>query len=248
MPTFLYNSFLSFCFLDWYFKSIFILSCPITQPQKSRCCDTVVVSLSCFSCSTLPHPLPPVFSLNAISVLAHVAGTKGLLTLLMYINPCKTLCCFTNKTKQKKIKDDPCIKHILSQYFGSQCSVLAKLLLLLLWNLLLPQQPWINFRPSGISIWVIHGNVWALNLGWHSFLYFQLYPDWSLEIVKKWETDHPELNFILSFPVLSLPGFILKGRDLYSLLHFKEQWMKCSFIADFLNVWKTLIFCIFSMH
>lgn len=155
---------------------------------------------------------------------------------------------FYKQNKTKKIKDDPCIKHILSQYFGSQCSVLAKLLLLLLWNLLLPQQPWINFRPSGISIWVIHGNVWALNLGWHSFLYFQLHPDWSLEIVKKWETDHPELNFILSFPVLSLPGFILKGRDLCSLLHFKEQWMKCSFVADFLNVWKTLIFCIFSMH
>lgn len=159
-----------------------------------------------------------------------------------------TLCCFTNKTK--KSKGDPCIKHILSQYFGSRCSVLAKFIVAV---------PFKSF-PSPASLdkfqtlkhqhldysWKCSGFKSSLTF----FLLFSTAPRLVSRNVKKWETDshHLELNFILSFPVLSLSGFIFKGRDLCSLLGFKEQWMKCPFIFDFFNAWKSLFFCTFSMH
>lgn len=54
--------------------------------------------------------------------------------------------------------------------------------------------------------------------------------------VEKWETgsDHPEINFIFSIPLLSLSEFDFKEGKLCSLLDLKEQRMKGAFILYFL--------------
>lgn len=111
-------------------------------------------------------------------------------------------------------------------------------MLLFLLNLLAPQRLWINFKPTSISGWIIHGNVQALNLGRHPFPYSQLHAGWSPEMSKNQSpvTDsyHPEMNFIFSIPLLSLSEFNIKGRNLCSLLDFKE--------------WKIPSYSIFLMH
>lgn len=85
MNTFLYNSsfHFHFAFLDQQFKNIFSVDCSITQPQKSVLPPSsamLLVSLSCYL----------FLSLNIINFLAYLTGTEGLITFLMYLNPCET--------------------------------------------------------------------------------------------------------------------------------------------------------------
>lgn len=80
-----------------------------------------------------------------------------------------------NKTKQTKtprttLETEKFCTNILDQ----NVQFWQNLFLLFLLNLLPPQHLWINFRPTGISGWIIHWNVQALNLGWHSFPYSQI--------------------------------------------------------------------------
>jgi len=46
----------------------------------------------------------------------------------MHLNPCETLLFYK---QSKKSKGDSYIEHTLNQYFGSQCSVLAKFIVMI---------------------------------------------------------------------------------------------------------------------
>lgn len=195
-----------------------MLSCAITQLQKSVLRAVKWYSSSFFT--LFPSPFLECHQLFSISNrdqrLNHLFNVpKSQWSSLWFYKQ--------NKTRKARVT-------LTSNTFWASIldnNVLSwqNLLLLFLLNLLPPQHLWINFRPSSISIWIIHGNVQAF------FPLFSTAPSLLSRNVKKWESDsdHLELNFIL-FPVLSLSGLIFKGRDLCSLLDFKEQWMECAFL------------------
>lgn len=159
---------LIFILLFWISISIIfsVLSCPITQLQKSVLPAVKWHSSSFFT--LFPSPFLECHQLFSISNrdqrLNHLFNVpKSQWSSLWFYKQ--------TKTKQEKQGWPLHQTHFWANILDHNVLFWQNLLLLFLLNILPPQHLWINFRSWNISIWIIHGNVQALHLGWHSSLY-----------------------------------------------------------------------------